>query len=456
MAEPTIMDRVGGFFASAFGLGGAPDATKEWWWRNSPTSLSSAGIYVDDELALQLDTVQSILERLGGTISTLPLMVFKRTADGGRETARDHPLYRLLHTKPNARQTFQEFWQEAVIHLAFWRNIYALIEPGQDYAIGGLTLIHPTRLVKIEQKPDGWLYYTFQQLPPSNGKDVYREDQLWHIRKPRLTVDGLRGMSMTETSRETFGRAIAVEQFGSAYFKNGGSGGGVLTHPGNFKDKDAENDFMTSWRAGGTGVNRHRDRLLKYGITYTPFTVKNDDAQFLDTLKEVTIKLCRLWNMPPHMVGSMDRATFSNIEQQSVEFVVYTLGPWINALEQACARDLVVGQDADAYFVEFNVSGLLRGDFKTRMDGYAMARQWGWLSVNDIRRLENLPPIGDEGDRYLEPVNMRSAEAAEDAEQAAEGLPDVDEAEMPAAADMDPADNNNDPANAPEEQTDAD
>ena len=432
--------RVGGFFADAFGYAGAPDPANDRWWSNSAQSMSTAGISVNDDNALQLDVVQSILERLGGTISTLPLMVFERSDDDGREPAKTHPLYKLLHDRPNDRQSPQEFWQEIVTHLAFWRNVYCLIIPGDTYAIGALEPIHPSRLNKITRQSSGRLMYEFTRLPPETGTITYRDDEIWHVRKPRLTVDGLRGLSMTETARETFGRALAVEQFGSTYFRNGGSGGGVLEHPGNFKDKEAEHDFLRSWREGGNGLHRHKDRLLKYGVKYTPFSINNDEAQFLETLKEITVKICRLWNMPPHLVGDLTRATFSNIEQQSVEFVTYTLGPWITALEQAAHRDLLVGENAGDYFVEFNVAGLLRGDFATRMNGYAVARQWGWLSVNDIRRLENLKSIGAPGDSYLVPMNMQYAEAA------LEPDPDLD---PPASSDpaTDPADKNADPPN---------
>lgn len=446
MGRPGFFSTVGGFLADAMGFGGPPDPTNDRWWSNGATTMSMAGISVTDDIALQLDVVQSILERLSGTISTLPLMVFKRTGKGGgRKPANDHPLYKLLHDAPNPRQTPQEFWQEIVTHLAFWRNIYCLITPGVDYAIGALEPIHPTRLVKIVKNSDGHRYYTFTKLPPEVGNVTYRDDEIWHVRKPRLTVDGLRGMSMIETSRETFGRAVAVEQFGSMYFKNGGSGGGVLEHPGNFKDKEAEKDFLETWRQGGNGLNRHKDRLLKYGVKYTPFSVQNNDAQFLETLREMVLKICRLWNMPPHLVGSLERATFSNIEQQSVEFVVYTLGPWITALEQACRRDLLVGADASQFFVEFNVSGLLRGDFKTRFAGYAQARQWGWMSVNDIRKLENMKGIGAKGDIYLSPINMQ------DADEVGENDPDADQPGAPGPDDQqDPATNPNDPLNKPE------
>lgn len=386
-----------------------------WWGGHNPVSLS--GQVVNHETAHQLDVVQAVLERLAGTISTLPLMVFERTADDTRRVAKDHPLYRVLHSRPNRRQTAQEFRDEQQRHLAWWRNAYARIVPGET-PVDQLEPIHPSRVLKIERAADGWVYYTVQRLGSAAGADVLREDEIWHIRKAPLTPDGLRGIPVWETARETFGRAQAVEAFGALYFANGGSGGGILKHPGGFQDTEKRREFLEAWREGGTGLNRHKDRLLLHGVEYQPFTVQNDEAQFLETLKEVSAKVCRLWNMPPHLVGMLDKATFSNIEQQSIEYVVHTLAPWIAAWEQAAARDLLIGEDQDRYFVEFNVAGLLRGDFKTRWQAYAWGRQWGWLSINDIRRLENMDPIGPEGDDHLQPLNMVPAGQATPAQEA--------------------------------------
>ncbi|HEY3694074.1 phage portal protein [Phenylobacterium sp.] len=416
-----------GFRWAAEAAGAIPsDPMDPRFWGGNSSGVTNAGEWVGPDQAFQLDVVQSVLGRLSGTVSTLPLMVFERIAiaapaadddadDGveedddpdGRRPAREHPLFRLLHKQPNPRQTSQEFRAELVIHLAFWRNAYSRIVSDLDGAVGSLEPIHPSRMVDIKER-DGRVFYKFT-VPGSAEYLTLRDDQIWHIRMAPLTTDGLRGQYMWETSRETFGRALAVEKFGSLYFRNGGGGGGILEHPGTFKSKEDQQNFLEAWRSGGSGLNRHSDRLLLQGVKYTRQTVNNDEAQFLETLKEVSVKLCRLWNMPPHMVGILDRATFSNIEQQSTEYVVYTLAPYLEAIEQSAERDLLIGPDQDRYFVEHNVDGLLRGDWKTRWAGYAQGRQWGWLSVNDIRRLENMPPI-DGGDSYLVPTNMVPAD----------------------------------------------
>lgn len=377
-----------------------------FWGVDSTATM--AGVAVTWKNGLQLDVVQACLSRLSGTVSTLPLMLYQRSGEDGdeRTEARDHPLFRLLHRKPNAYQTAQEFRADLMGHLAWWRNSYCRIvaDPETDHPVGSLEPIHPSLLNKINVV-NGRRQYVFNRVSPQVGTYTLDQDEVWHIRMAPLTPDGLMGQPVFDGSREVIARALAVEQFASLYFRNGGSGGGVIELPGGFKDKEEADRFLAVWRSGGGGLNRHADRLLQQGAKYTPIQVKNDEAQFIETKKEMGVSICRLWGMPPHMAGILDKATFSNIEQQSVEYVVYTLAPFINAIEQAAWRDLLIGDEQDRYFVEHNVAGLLRGDWKTRWTGYALGRQWGWLSVNDIRALENMAPV-DGGDAYLTPLNM--------------------------------------------------
>lgn len=395
--------------ASTVGLqASARDAGDDHWW--GPVAQATAsGEVVTPENATQHWAVRACTEALAGPISTLPMMVFRRLDGDKREIARDHPLFSILHRRPNRRQTAQEFRDEQQRHLGTWRNCYARIIPAEDGGpLGELDPIHPSRVTRIERREDGRVYYEVARLKPAIGHDWLREDEVWHIRKAPLTEDGLRGKAVWETDKETIGKALAVEKFGALYFANGGSGGGVLKHPGSFKTKEDQERFLATWRAGGTGLNRHRDRLLLHGVEYSPFEVKNDEAQFLETKKQAGYEVASIWNMPPHRVGMLERATNNNIEQQSIEFVMYTLAPWIAAWEQAAARDLLIGDEAEEYFVEINVAGLLRGDIKTRWAAYALGRQWGWLSIDDIRRLENMDPLGKDkgGDDHLTPLNM--------------------------------------------------
>ncbi len=364
---------------------------------------------VTQDTAIEHWAVRACIEALAGPVSTLPMMVFRRLDGDKREVARDHPLFKVLHSRPNRRQTAQEFRDEQQRHLSVWRNCYSRILPAEDGGpIGELEPIHPARVLEVKRRDDGWVYYKVTRLKPATGHDWLREDEVWHIRKAPLTEDGLRGRPVWETDKETIGKALAVDLFGSLFFANGGSGGGVIEHPGSFKTKEDMDRFLEAWRASSTGFNRHKDRLLLHGVKYQQGGVRNDEAQFLETKKQVGYEVASIWNMPPHRVGMLERATNNNIEQQSIEFVMYTLAPWIAAWEQAAARDLLIGDEADEYFIEINVAGLLRGDIKTRWAAYALGRQWGWLSIDDIRRLENMDPLGPErgGDDHLTPLNM--------------------------------------------------
>jgi HK97 family phage portal protein len=419
---------------------GSADQAIDWmdprYW-GAFIQASLAGQTVTAATAAQLDVVQSVLERLGGTASSLPIMLFRRLPDGSREPAKDHPVYSVLHRRPNGRQTPQEFHEQMIRSLAFYRNALAVIHPADDgYPIGELEWIDWGRVARVWTQGARTYYEVMLPSGTVGASVTYNSEEVVHIRKAPLTMDGLCGVPMYVTGRETMGVALAVRQFGALYFANGGSGGGIIEMPGKFADEDAKRQFIETWRSAGSGMNRHKDRILLGGAQYKPLTIRNDEAQFNETKNNTAIDVARLWNMPPHMIGLLDKATFGSIEQMSIEFVQLVLAPWITAYEQALERDLLMPYERDEYFVEINVAGLLRGDQKTRFAGYAQGRQWGWLSVNDIRRLENMPPIGDEGDIYLQPVNMSPA-----------GTPEADDdvAAKPTPDNRDPADNNDDP-----------
>lgn len=383
------------------------------WADSKANPVAQSGVVVTQASALQLGVIQAVQEVLAGSISTLPFMIFERMADGSKRAATELPIYKILHTRPNSRQTAQEFRDEQQRHLCVWRNCYARIESEGGLPISGLDPIHPERVAKIERMPDGRIYYTIN--PVGTGAiETLRDDEIWHIRKAPLTLDGLRGMPVWETGREEIGRALAVEYYGARFFRNSGKAGGVLKHPGRFNTKADRDDFWEAWRMRSTGEMQHSDRLLTHGVEYVPANLSNDEAQFIETLRQCEVKIARLWQMPPHRVGILDRATNNNIEAQGIDYVVHTLAPWVAAWEQGASRDLLIGDQQDRYFAEFNVAGLLRGDIMSRYRAYAQGRQWGWLSVNDIHKLENMAGIGESGDRYLEPINMRQAGESDD------------------------------------------
>lgn len=385
---------------------------------------SVAGPIVTDRNASQLGAVQAVRNGLVSAMKSLPFSVYRRGDDGAREALPSHAVTRLIASRPGNGASPAEFIGEIAWWLSFYRNAYCRIqsgtvdENGDYYAVGGLEMYHPRRLASIQRGFDGHLYYTFN--PPAtlvqNSKlkaETFRDDEIWHLRSNPLQEDGLLGEPIFVSARDVFARAIAVHEYGDIWFANSGNTGGVLNHPGNFKDKDAERDFLDTWRSMSTGRNRHRDRLLKYGVKYEPLKVTNAEAQLLETEDAADTALFGLWSYPPHRAARLKRSTNNNIEQQSLDFVICCLAPLAIEIEQAIERDLLLDNADDKLFAEFNFAGLLRGDLLNRYRAYLIGRQGEWLSANDILRFENMPPRTDPGgDDYKNPLTKDPPPAA--------------------------------------------
>jgi HK97 family phage portal protein len=237
-----------------------------------------------------------------------------------------------------------------------------------------------------------------------NETVILRASDVLHI--PGLGFDGLVGYSPIAMAKNAIGLAIATEEYGSKFFANGAAPSGVLEHPGTIKDPSRVRE---SWQQTfGGSQNSGKIAVLEEGMKYTPISISPEQAQFLETRKFQINEIARIFRVPPHMVGDLEKSSFSNIEQQSLEFVKYTLDPWVIRWEQSIRRSLLSNEEKQKYFVKFNFEGLLRGDYQSRMNGYATARQNGWMSANDIRELENLDriPGEDGGDLYLVNGNM--------------------------------------------------
>lgn len=396
-----------------------PDDPQYWGPLSGP---AAAGVAVTRSNSEQLGAVQAVRHGFTSAMQSLPVSVYRRKDKDSREALPKHPVTKLFASRPGFGRTPAELIGELAWNLSFERNAYCVIadgEPGADYyAVGGLDWISPRRLAQIERRVDGHIYYTFNppativqgaQLTPK----VYRDDELWHLRGNPLSEDGLLGLPIYQTARNVFARAIAVHEYGDLWFANSGQTGGIIEHPGNFKDKEAERDFLDTWRRSTTGKNRHRDRLLKYGGKYTALKVTNSEAQFLESEKAADVDLFGLWSYPPHRASRLERATNNNIEQQSMDFVVNALAPAAIQIEQAVERDLLLDNQNDDLFVEFNFAGLLRGDLLSRYKAYLLGRQGEWLSANDILRFENLARRTDPGgDEYKNPLTKDSGAAA--------------------------------------------
>lgn len=392
---------------------------KDWFTRRAPTNTqlssgysflfgpTSAGRAVNERTAMQMTAVYSCVRILAEAIAGLPLHVYQTRSDGGKEKAVTHPLYRLLHDEPNPEMTSFVFRETLMTHLLLWGNAYAqVIRNGRGEVIGLYPLM-PNRMT-VGRDSAGRLYYEYQRTSEEPPRAEYERvvlppSEVLHI--PGLGFDGLVGYSPIAMAKNAIGMAQACEDYGASFFANGAAPGGVLEHPGTIKDPSRVRESWTATFGGAR--NGNKIAVLEEGMKYTPISVSPEQAQFLQTRKFQMGEIARIFRIPPHMIGDLDKSSFSNIEQQSLEFVKYTLDPWVIRWEQALTKTLLDPRDTGV-FVKFNLEGLLRGDYASRMQGYAVARQNGWMSANDIRELENLDRIKPEdgGDLYLVNGNM--------------------------------------------------
>ena len=365
---------------------------------------TSSGKPVNETTAMQMTAVYSCVRILSETVAGLPLNVYKYNDSGGKEKAFKHPLYRLLHDEPNPEMTSFAFRETLMSHLLLWGNAYAQIIRNARGEVIALYPLMPNKMT-VDRDQNGRLFYSYQRgaedpgaLGRSSRVNLAPTDVL-HI--PGLGFDGLIGYSPIAMAKNAIGLAIATEEYGAKFFANGAAPSGVLEHPGTIKDPQRVKE---SWNSAYQGsANAHKIAVLEDGMKYTPIGIAPEQAQFLETRKFQINEIARIFRVPPHMLADLEKSSFSNIEQQSLEFVKYTLDPWVVRWEQSMCRVLFSESEKPSYFIKFNVDGLLRGDYASRMSGYATARQNGWMSANDIRELENLDRIAPElgGDLYL-------------------------------------------------------
>ncbi|AAT72383.1 TPA: phage portal protein [Streptococcus pyogenes] len=375
---------------------------------------TTSGKNVNEMTALQTTAVYACVRILAEAIASLPIHVYKHT-DEGKEQDVNHQLYYLLHDEPNPDMTSFVFRETLMSHLLIWGNAYAqIIRDGRGQVLALYPLLPDRMTVKRDDK--GELYYVYQRSEEDNpnfkdkGNIILKKSEVLHV--PGLGFDGLIGYSPIAMAKNAVGMTLATEEYGASFFANGANPGGVLEHPGILKDPSKVRE---SWNQVYQGTNNsHKVAVLEEGMIYKTIGIPPNEAQFLETRKFQINEIARLYRIPPHMVGDLEKSSFSNIEQQSLEFVKYTLDPWVVRFEQAFQKALLLPDEKKTYFIKFNVDGLLRGDYQSRMNGYAIGRQNGWLSTNDIRRLEDMNPLSKEegGDLYLVNGNMTKLEDA--------------------------------------------
>lgn len=326
---------------------------------------STSGKSVNEMTAMQTTAVYACVRILSEAIASLPIHVY-RYKDGGKEMVCDHPLYTLLHDEPNPEMTSFVFRETLMSHLLIWGNAYAQIVRNGKGEVLSLYPLLPNKM-SVERDSNGVLYYVYSRYSDENpnmkkmGDIILRQEDVLHI--PGLGFDGLIGYSPIAMARNAVGMTMACEEYGASFFANGANPGGVLEHPGVLKDPAKVRD---SWNAVYRGTtNAHKIAVLEEGMKYQQIGIPPEEAQFLETRKFQINEIARLFRIPPHMVGDLEKSSFSNIEQQSLEFVKYTLDPWVIRWEQALKKSLFLPEEKKEFFIKLNVDGLLRGDYQS-------------------------------------------------------------------------------------------
>jgi len=359
-------------------------------------SSSASGRDVGVEAALQNATVWACVRVIAETIASLPCIVYRRSEDGGKRRATYHRLYSVLHDQTNPEMTAFDFWEVLATHVLTWGNHYSQIEV-DDYGVKALWPLEPSRVTPIRQ--GGQLAYQYRTI--SGETKIFSFEEIFHVHG--LSWNGVTGLSVVNYAREAIGLGLATEEYGARFFGNGARPGGVLEHPG--KLSTAGHDRLkVDWNDAHQGpANAHRVAILEEGMKWHETSLPPEDSQFIETRRFQVEEIARWYRVPLHMIGEQTKNTSwgSGIEQQSIGFVVYTIRPWLVRIEQAIQRDLFeITTGKRDHFAQFLVDGLLRGDVKSRYDAYAVGRQNGWLSTNDIRRLENMNPV-EGGEAYM-------------------------------------------------------
>ncbi|MDI9332201.1 MAG: phage portal protein [Alphaproteobacteria bacterium] len=417
-----------GFFSFFDRFRASSDDRSPWgdFWFEPVSIRSSSGIRVSPDGALRLSAVYACVRILSETMASLPLVLYRNRADGGKDRVTDHWLHELLCRRPNRYQNPFEWREMLQGHLALRGNAYNQIITNPRGEIVELIPIHPDR-IRVEILKTG--EYRYRVTDRVGEETVLPRGQVWHLRG--LSSDGLMGMSPIELARESLGMALAAQDYGARFFANDAKPtGGWIEFPGSFKDAEAKKVFRESYQQAQSGANRGKVLVLENGMKFHEVGVTNKDAQFLELRKFQITDIARLFRVPPHMIADLDRATFSNIEQQSLEFVMHTMTPWAERWEASIESELLL--DGDDIEIEFDFANLMRGDAASRSAYYQSGIQNGWLTRNEARIAENLNPI-DGLDEPLRPLNMVEESDAEDLATASDPEPQTTQDDQPSA-----------------------
>jgi len=376
-------------------------------WNDFGGGPTSSGEIVTERTAMSISTVYTCVTILSDAVASLSCQLMKHVGQGTQQ-ANEHDLYNLLASSPNPEMTAFTFWSSIVGSSALCGNGYAQILRNSLGRPESIWPLHPMKTEPI-RLPDGSLAFRTSDGMAS-GTRILRSEDVLHF--PLFSLDGIKGIGPITAARETFGTAKAMEKYGARYFANGATSPVVYIHKGDMPDDKAQSAFISSWRAAHAGENQHKDGFLFGDWDVKTIGLSPEDSQFLVSRNYTRADIAAMFKVPPHMVGSLEKLASANYGQQQLAFVTDCLRPILVRIEQELNRKLLPtsGPNAGKLFVTFDLSERLRGDFASQMQAFATARQWGWMSANDIRLALRMNPIGSQGDIYLTPINMADSE----------------------------------------------
>ncbi len=416
-----MMQSIRNFFSRALSISGGSLRDPRLNEIFGSSSVADAGVSVTPWTALNYSAVFAAVRIISEAVSSLPLHLYERLPNGGKRRASGTPLYSLVHDAPNDEMGSLQWREASMAHLLLWGNSYSEIVRDLEGNAVELWPLDPSQ-VKPTRTANGDLFYDV------GGKVALPRENVLHV--SGLSFDGISGISPIAQARQSIGLALAIEQFGAGFFGRGARPGGILTFPGQLSS-EARANLRRSFEDlhSGSG-NSHRVALLEQGLKWESIGVPPDDSQFLQSREFQVIEICRWFNLPPHKLKELAKMNYNSLEQMNVEFLTDTLRPWLVRWEQQLNRKLLRRQDRERFFFEHAVEGILRGDLQSRYTSYSIARNWGWLSVNEIREKENLNPV-DGGDTYLTPQNMAPANGPSPDPAAAQSAQQVTNAQDP-------------------------
>jgi len=366
------------------------------WWKSVFTGAESySGETVTQDSALRQAVVWACVQAISQDVASLPIKIYSRISESTREPITDHPVAKMLHTAPNGEMSPFTFKEVMTSHVLLYGNAFAEIERNQQGQPIGLWILLPENMqVSVSE---GEVIYTY------GGRVTIASENVFHLKG--MGHDGILGLSPIEYAKNVIGDMQAMQKSGGSFFANSSRPSGVLSHPAKLSE-DASKRLREGWNkmySGSQSVGK--TAILEEGLKFSSMTIPHSESQWLEARQFAVIDICRMYRMPPHVVQDLSHATYSNIESQQIQYLSQTLMPWLRRWEQEVNRKLI-GVDDRSVYAEFLAEEALRGNTLDRYSAYRTARESGWLSINEIRARENLNNIGEQGDKYIQPLNF--------------------------------------------------